>query len=37
MDGKYLFFRVDISGSIRPYWVEAGFIDDLREAALNER
>lgn len=29
-DGKYLFFRDDINGSLRPFWIEAGFIKELR-------
>lgn len=36
-DGKYLFFRDDINGSLRPYWIEAGFIKTLQKAELNEK
>lgn len=35
MDGKYLFFRDDLNGILRPFWMEAGFIEELREAMLN--
>ena len=34
-DGKYLFFRDDLNGSLRPYWIEAGFVEELRKTALN--
>lgn len=37
IDGKYLFFRDDLNGSLRPFWIEAGFIEELRKTALNER
>lgn len=33
-DGKYLFFAGIVAGENAPFWVEAGFIDDLRKAAL---
>jgi len=29
-DGKYLFFRDDLNGSLRPFWIDAGFIEELR-------
>lgn len=34
MDGKYLFFLDDFKGKIRPYWIEAGFIEDLKQEEL---
>lgn len=34
-DGKYLFFRDDLNGSLRPFWIEAGFIEELRKTKLN--
>ena len=37
LDGKYLFFRDDLNGSLRPYWMEAGFIEELGKTVLNER
>jgi ankyrin repeat protein/Tol biopolymer transport system component len=33
-DGKYLFFAGIVAGENMPFWVEAGFIEDLRKAAL---
>jgi hypothetical protein len=33
-DGKYLFFLGTLAGENMPFWVEAGFIEDLRKAAL---
>ena len=36
-DGKYLFFRHDLNGSLRPFWMEAGFIEELRKTELNNR
>jgi hypothetical protein len=35
LDGKYLFFRDDLNGSLRPFWMEAGFIEELRKTELN--
>jgi hypothetical protein len=35
IDGKYLFFRDDLNGSLRPFWMEAGFIEKLRKTELN--
>jgi len=35
-DGKYLFFRDDLNGSLRPFWMEAGFIEELRKTILDE-
>ena len=35
-DGKYLFFRDDLNGSLRPFWMEAGFIRELRINELND-
>jgi ankyrin repeat protein len=34
LDGKYLFFAGIVAGENMPFWVEAGFIEDLRKAAL---
>lgn len=34
IDGKYLFFRDDKHGPLRPYWMEAGFIEELRKTIL---
>ena len=36
-DGEYLFFRDDLNGKLRPYWMEAGFIEELRKTELNDR
>jgi hypothetical protein len=36
-DGRYLFFRDDLGGRLRPCWIESGFIAELRKAALNKR
>jgi hypothetical protein len=36
-DGKYLFFRDDLNGILRPFWMEAGFIEELRKTVLNDR
>lgn len=35
VDGKYLFFRDDLNGSLRPYWIEAGLIEKLRKTELS--
>jgi len=35
MDGRYLFFRDDLNGALRPFWMEAGFIEELRQTMLN--
>jgi hypothetical protein len=37
MDGKYLFFRDDLNGKLRPFWMEAGFIKKLQRTMLDER
>lgn len=37
IDGKYLFFRDDLNGNLRPFWMEAGFIGELRKSELNEQ
>jgi len=34
-DGRYLFFRDDAGGVLRPFWMEAGFIEELRQSMLN--
>lgn len=31
LDGRFLFFLATEKGKIRPFWVEAGFIEELRE------
>jgi len=35
-DGKYLFFISDLDGKAVPYWVDAGFIEELRKKELQE-
>jgi hypothetical protein len=30
IDGKYLFFRDDLNGIIRPFWIDAGIIEEMR-------
>jgi Tol biopolymer transport system component len=34
-DGKYLFFLSDHANQPRPFWIEAGFIEELRKAELS--
>lgn len=36
LDGKYLFFRDDLNGKLRPFWMEAGFIEELRKMELKK-
>ena len=35
VDRKYLFFRDDLRGRLRPFWMDAGFIEELRRSMLN--
>jgi len=35
-DGKYLFFIAALDGMNRPYWADAGFIEDLRKKELQK-
>jgi hypothetical protein len=37
IDGKFLFFLETENGKIRPFWIEAGFIEDLRESELKSQ
>ncbi|MFG1690737.1 hypothetical protein ACGF5M_01055 [Gemmatimonadota bacterium] len=37
IDGKFLFFMDDASGKIQPYWMDAGFIGELRESELGSQ
>lgn len=36
-DGRYLFFLATDRGKIRPFWMKAGFINELRESELDDR
>jgi ankyrin repeat protein len=34
-DGRYLFFIADCAGESKPFWVDAGFIEDLRKTEFS--